>query len=194
MIKMTYGQWEKLSEECQNEYIAGGMLPDVPPADLENGLISSEMIIVDGERCWEIQYSGETEKHIFPEYERETVAGITLLRKFNPMWGDYRPNQTEQPIEEEEPLGFYGEKWVDFMERCHPELVLEMQLKGSFETVARSVNETAWEYRELLDDQYMKANPRPKTFEEIVSWERTREFYTDGAVMRERVLIPRTAA
>ncbi|MCL2108496.1 MAG: TnpV protein [Oscillospiraceae bacterium] len=94
----------------------------------------------------------------------------------------------------DEPVGSYGQKWIRFMEEQHPKLVREMLRKGTFEAVARSVDDYAWNYRELLDNQYMEVHPRPKTFEEIVAWEQTRAFYTDDLVMRERVLIPHRTA
>lgn len=98
-----------------------------------------------------------------------------------------------EPSVEEEPIGSYGTAWIQWMQDNHKKKVREMKAKGIFLTVARSVDESAWDYRNLLDRQYEKANPRPETFEEIVSWERTREFYTDSAVMRESVLIPITS-
>jgi hypothetical protein len=91
-------------------------------------------------------------------------------------------------------IGSYAEKWFAFMEENHPRLVKKMLADGTLLDVAQSVDDTAWDYRELLDAQYMKQNPRPKTFEEIVKWETTRMFYTDGQVMREKVLIPITTA
>jgi len=194
MMRMMYHEWEKLTLEQQNE-IAEDNLPEILQADLENGLLMSQMVLRNGERFWEIQVEGRETTTLYPEYKQKSVSGTMVWYKFNPMWGYYSMNLTDnEPTMDEEPIGIYGMKWIDFMERNHIHLVEEMRHKRIFLTVARSVNETAWEYRELLDDQYMKANPRPKTFEEIVSWERTREFYTDGAVMRERVLIPRTAA
>jgi hypothetical protein len=91
-------------------------------------------------------------------------------------------------------VGSYARKWLDFMVEHHLDLAWEMTKSETLEAVAQSVDDTAWEYRELLDAQYMKQNPRPKTFEEIVKWETTRMFYTDWQVMREKVLIPITAA
>ena len=103
-------------------------------------------------------------------------------------------NLTEHDnIIEETEVGTYGRKWVDFMQKQHPKLVCEMQSKGTLYKVAHLVDDTAWEYRELLDSQYAQAHPRPKEFYEVVAWERTRMFYTDSAVMREKVLIPYTS-
>lgn len=68
----------------------------------------------------------------------------------------------------------------------------QLRMENRFLTVARIVDEEAMEYRIRLDQQYLEENPRPKTFEETVNWERARMMHTDGTVMREKVLIPRT--
>jgi hypothetical protein len=96
------------------------------------------------------------------------------------------------PSAEDNPVGTYGMKWLGFMQSNHPRLVKKMIASGTLVTVARSVDDSAWEYRELLDEQYARAYPRPNGFEEIVKWETTRTFYTDGEVMRDRVLVPIT--
>ena len=98
-------------------------------------------------------------------------------------------------IEISELIGKYGYEWMEFMKRCHPELTEQLQKSGTFEEIAKSVDNEAWEYRELLDSQYAKAHPRPtEEYEKIAAWETTRAFYTDSEVMQERVLVPRTAA
>jgi hypothetical protein len=86
----------------------------------------------------------------------------------------------------------YGEKWIKFMREHYPELLKEMIENNTLLAVTKSVDDYAWEYRELLDNQYADLHPRPKEYWEVVAWERTRAFYTDSAVMRERVLIPYT--
>ena len=190
MVNITYHQWEKLSEETQNNYIEAGMLPDVPLADLENGLTLSRMIIKNGERYWEIQYEGETKTKIVPEYKHKTELGVSVRHKFVPMCGHYLSNLTNV-------IGYYGSKWLDFMEENHPKLFRELKKKRTLNAVAQSVDKYAWDYKNLLDRQYEQLHPRPYDFEgedELRSWTFTRNFYTDGAVMRERVLIPyRTA-
>ena len=90
MKNIPYCQWEKLSEANQNTNITLGRLPEVPLADLENGLTMSRMIVKDGERFWEIQRKGNTQTHIFPEYKEKTVSGITMRSRFNPVRGDYK--------------------------------------------------------------------------------------------------------
>lgn len=87
-----------------------------------------------------------------------------------------------------EEIGSYGRMWMRFMEERHPELVQEMR-PGQYEAIARSVDQSAWEYRALLDAQYEQMNPRPSDFEAALQWERARAFYTDSAVMREKVLV-----
>ncbi|MDE7093477.1 MAG: hypothetical protein K2O52_01040 [Oscillospiraceae bacterium] len=69
-----------------------------------------------------------------------------------------------------------------------------MRFHHKFLTVARKVEEYAYRYKELLDEQYVELYPRPDTdsFEKLLEWEQTRAFYTDSTVMRERVLVPYT--
>jgi hypothetical protein len=104
----------------------------------------------------------------------------------------YEQLQITEPSVDDEPIGTYGTLWQEWMQNHHKKLVREMRRKGTFEAVARSVDDDAWRYRELLDRQYEEMHTRPLTFEEIVSWERTREYYTDSAVMRDNVLHPYT--
>jgi hypothetical protein len=189
MVKMTYHQWEKLSKEAQDGYINVGMLPDVPLADLECGLILSQMVIVDGERCWGIQYEGETETEIVPEHKQEHELGVLVRYKFVPMCGHYLPNLAEV-------LGYYGTKWLDFMEENYPKIYRQLEKKQTLYAVAQSVNQSAREYKQLLDHQYEQAHPRPYEFadeSEHSSWRFTRNFYTDHEVMVDKVLIKRTA-
>jgi hypothetical protein len=98
------------------------------------------------------------------------------------------------PTIEDEPIGTYGTDWLDFMQSNHPKLVEQMTVSGTLAEVARSVDERAWNYRFLLDEQYEEHYPRPTEYETVIAWARTRQFYTDSAVMREKVLIPHTAA
>ena len=93
----------------------------------------------------------------------------------------------------DEPITFYGFRWVDWMHENHPDLVSEMKRKDIFHMVAMSIDKSAWDYRDLLESQYANFHPRPETFEEIVKWEFTRNFYIDSSVMREKVLIPLTS-
>jgi hypothetical protein len=92
----------------------------------------------------------------------------------------------------EESVGSYGRKWLVFMHQNHPELVKQMTEDNSLLDVARSVDERAWEYNELLAKQYLTTHPYPNKFEENVKYHTTKDFYISGAVMREIVLIPHT--
>jgi hypothetical protein len=89
-------------------------------------------------------------------------------------------------------IGSYGREWIDFMEGNHPQKVREMQEDGRFLEVAQSVDDEAWAYDELLTNQYLKAHPYPNTYEENVRYHRTKNFHVEGAVIREKVLIPIT--
>jgi hypothetical protein len=93
-------------------------------------------------------------------------------------------------------IGEYGRKWANFMIKHYPELVAIMLQESTYSEVARSVDTYAREYKQLLDRQYEQLHPRPCEWEdekEHRSWKFTRDFYTDGAVMREQVLQPRRA-
>lgn len=46
----------------------------------------------------------------------------------------------------------------------------------------------AWEMWELLRKQYAVKNPRPKTFLEIVSWEKMRQLAVEHEIMEQIVL------
>ena len=50
----------------------------------------------------------------------------------------------------------------------------------------------AWEMWELLRRQYAEKNPRPTTFNEIVSWEKMRSLTVEHEVMEQIVLQIRT--
>jgi hypothetical protein len=60
------------------------------------------------------------------------------------MCGHYLSNLSEI-------LGYYGMKWLDFMEEHHRKLFREMKKNKTLYAVAKSVNETAREYKALLD-------------------------------------------
>jgi hypothetical protein len=93
----------------------------------------------------------------------------------------------------EESIGTYGTAWLNWMESNHKKIFRELKSKSILFAVARSIDKSAWEYREILDRDYAKMYPRPVKYEDIVKWERTREYYSDSTVMRERVLYPYTA-
>ena len=54
------------------------------------------------------------------------------------------------------------------------------------------MEKSAQTYRELLETQYERENPRPLTnsYEELLGYHRAMDFYVDSAVMREKVLVP----
>ena len=166
------------------------MLPDVPWADMENDkLLVSQMIIKDGERCWEIQYKGNAKTHIFPELKQKTVSGYSMQYKFNPMRGKY---EIDHAVEQRK-VGHYGNQWLEFMENHHKKLHRHLTKNKTLYEVAQSVNNYARDYKTLLNRQYESLHPRPYEWEdesEHRSWKFTRNFYTDGTVMRERVLLP----
>jgi hypothetical protein len=95
--------------------------------------------------------------------------------------------------QETEQIGYYGQAWINFMEENHPKLAAQMQMRGTFEAAARSVNRNACDYFKLLAEQYARQNPPPDDPEAYRSWKYTRDYYINGAVMRERVLVAVTS-
>ena len=191
---LNYEEWLNLSEE-EKMQLTDAEMPQIPKELLTNHLTAAKAVKKDGVIGWtvtqEIRNGSRTQW--FPEFKQQKVNGIPMWYRFNPMVGTYSLQIEAEPSMEEEPIGSYGMAWMHFMESNHPELVEVMRMKHSFLTTARSVDKSAWEYRMLLDRQYEQMNPRPNTgFEENLRWEKTRAFYTDGTVMRERVLIPVT--
>jgi hypothetical protein len=190
--RMTLKEWENLTEE-QQDSVQENLLPEIPREELQNGLTASRMILKNGERYWEITLMSTEGKEItkqYAEYKQKDISGTLMWYKFDPVWGTYKMNLTgTEPSMDEEPIGHYGTEWLEFMKEHHPHLVGEMRMKHNLLTVARAVDERAWEYRELLDRQYAQTYPRPMNYEDVVKWEKTRMFHTDSAVMREKVLV-----
>ena len=194
--RMTYAQWTALTAEEQNS-IPDEKLPEISQEQLTNKLTKAICKRVNGEIGWELTQTfsaTESSTKWFPAYSLRKVMSQEIWYKLDPTFGTYSMNLTgAEPSLEEEPIGVYGMKWMNFMQEQHPDLVDVMQFHGNYLTVARSVDRSAQEYREILDSQYEQANPRPtESYEEIRKWETTRAFYTDSTVMRERVLIPIT--
>ena len=90
-----------------------------------------------------------------------------------------------------EAIGKYGEKWREYMEEFHPEVIPSLQGRLKWELIPRQVDKEAFEYRTLLRKQYAKENPRPTTFNELVVWENTLGMLIDRAIMEDIVLIYR---
>jgi hypothetical protein len=150
----------------------------------------ARMIMKNGVRTWEIQVEGQEVTKFYPEYRKKDISGTEMWYKFNPILGTYEPNLTGmEPSMEEEPIGTYGMRWIDWMKNYHSHLVAEMRMNNNFLTVARSVDKEAWEHRAILDRDYEQMHPRPTEYEDVVSWERTRTYYSDNTVMRETVLM-----
>lgn len=191
---MTYEEWNMLTDD-QQEQVADEELPEIPPEQLENALTYSKMIRQDGKLGWKIIQKAPNGENIrwFPVYMCKMIEGQEFWYKFNPINGIYSLNLVGlEPSIEEEPIGSYGRAWMKFMDENHYGHAELMRFHHKFLTVARAVDDYAFRYKELLDREYEKAYPRPDGFEECLKWERTRQFYTDSTVMRERVLVPYT--
>ena len=191
---MTYEEWNKLTDEEQ-EQIPDEELPEIPPEQLENALTYSKMERKDGKLGWSIRQKITNGENVrwFPVYMCKMVEGQKFWYKFDPTTGLYSLNVVGlEPAIDEEPIGNYGREWMHFMEENYIGLVDVMRFHNKFLTVARAVEDYAFSYKLQLDEEYEKEFPRPTDFEECLKWEYTRQFYTNGTVMRERVLVPYT--
>jgi len=87
------------------------------------------------------------------------------------------------------PIGRWGEAWQKFMkENCTLDEISANFKGGEFDELARRIDSEAWEMWELLRRQYAQKNPRPTTFNEIVSWEKMRSLTVEHEVMEQIVL------
>jgi hypothetical protein len=91
MKRIPYEEWNDLTAEEQNDYIAHSVLPYVPAEDLRGNLLQSHMVIVEGKRCWKVEQRRGKPK-IYPEFIAKAKSQFTMWCKFNPVWGDYRAN------------------------------------------------------------------------------------------------------
>ena len=192
---MTYEEWKKLTSE-KKEQVPNEELPVIPKEQLRNGLISSRMLRTeDRALMWEIIQETPQGKETarYPEETTKTVWNKPLNYTFNPLNGCYSLNyRSPEPTMEEQPIGIYGLRWMEFMQKNHEIEVEVMMMDHKFRTVARRVDEEAENYNEILFNQYAAENPRPHQFEEILKWEEARQFYVESSVMRDVVLKMRT--
>lgn len=74
------------------------------------------------------------------------------------------------------------------MEENYPEVIPSLQGRLKWELIPRQIDREAWSMWELLRKQYAEKNPRPKTFTEIVAWEKIRSIIVEREVMEQIVL------
>lgn len=86
------------------------------------------------------------------------------------------------------PIDRWGQEWRKFMTENYPEDIPSLQGRLKWELIPRQIDKEAWEMWELLRKQYAMKNPRPKTFLEIMSWEKTRAFIIEHEIMEQIVL------
>ena len=85
-------------------------------------------------------------------------------------------------------IGRFGAEWQRFMKENYPDVVTNDLAGERFDELARKIDAEAWGMWELLRRQYAEKYPRPKTFNEIVVWEKTRSLYVEHEVMEQIVL------
>ena len=86
------------------------------------------------------------------------------------------------------PIDRWGAAWRRFMETNYHGEILELKESGRWEVIPRLIDLEAWQMWELLRKQYAAQKPRPKTFVEIVAWEKTRSLVVEHEVMEQIVL------
>lgn len=190
---MNYEAWMKLTEE-EMVKVPNSELPEIPKEQLTNFLTSAKMIRVEGELMWEVIQETPTRKTTgqFPLQKKKLVQGQTFWYQFDPTMGTYSLDlEQAEPTTDEEPIGQYGVEWMKNMEKNYPETVDYLRLQHRFLTIARVVDQEANQYMEFLNEQFEQMNPRPTNFEDILKWERARMYYSEGIVMREKVLVMR---
>ena len=154
---MKYEEVQKLTTE-EMQQIPDAELPEVPKEMLHNFLTQSKAMRKDGVLGWEvIQETKQGSKTYFlPLLKSKQIGSVTFWFQVNPTIGTYEMRtEPEEPTMEEEPVGSYGIKWMQWMEDNHPEKVEEMRFFHRYLTVARSVDARAWEYRNRLDQQLL---------------------------------------
>lgn len=82
----------------------------------------------------------------------------------------------------------WGAAWRRFMETNYPGEIPQLKANGRWEVIPRLIDLEAWQMWELLRKQYAAQNPRPKTFVEIVAWEKMRSLVVEHEVMEQVVL------
>ena len=92
----------------------------------------------------------------------------------------------------EQPIDRWGQAWQRFMTENYPEEIPSLQGRLNWELIPRQIDKEAWAMWELLRKQYAEQNPRPKTFVEIQTWEKTRALIVEHEVMEQVVLVHRT--
>ncbi len=191
---MTYEEWNKLNSEQQSK-VSESELPEIPLNQLQNGLIYSKAVRQNGVMGWQVtqQTKAGTTPLWLPEIKVQevTVNGetTTIYHKLNPLTAVYTPQISEtEPTLTEEPVGKYGQMWMQWMEENYPEKVEWMMLRNRYLTVARSVEQRTREYLEQLDQQYRKTNPRPTgDFKATLAWEQEKQYEIENLAIRDEV-------
>ena len=135
----------------------------------------------------------EEDNRYYPEIKIENGRTYKLdeetfvyLEQLNLGLTDEEQQLMEKPIER------WGQEWRKFMTENYPEEIPSLQGRLKWELIPRQIDKECWQMWELLRKQYAAKNPRPKTFNEIVEWEKTRAFIIKHEIMEQLVLRYRT--
>ncbi len=93
--------------------------------------------------------------------------------------GQYNPEieYTDDPYEQEllkNPVGRWGRMWQEWVRIEYPTEVAVYVMECKWQIIPRQIDIEVEKRFDELSEQYRHNNPRPKNFEEIRRWEKTR--------------------
>lgn len=94
----------------------------------------------------------------------------------------YTDNPAEQKLLEQQ-IGRWGKAWQEWVRTEFPTEVQILVIEGQWQIIPREIDAEAENRFRELDEQYRAENPRPLTFEEIQTWEKTRLLTVEHQVM-----------
>ena len=145
----------------------------------------SKDMIKDGIR----QIWCEEDSKYYPEIVEENGKRYRLDPK---TWIYYQELSLGLTDEEEElmkqPIGRYGAAWQKFMEENYPYEITGLKGRMKWELIPRQIDKEAEEMAWNMEQEYARNNPRPTTFTEIATLEKTKQLEVDHRVMTDLVL------
>lgn len=152
--------------------------------------IPKEKIVNGAKMIWY-----EPDEDYIPEIIKDENNGLTYLLdqrdwSYNPMVC-YTNNTEEQELLKEQ-IGFYGRRWIEFMEQNYPLDIMDLKGMCRWEIIPREIDKEADEMYQILSKQFEQNNPRPtESFVEIAKWEKMKQTEIRQAIMEDIVLKPR---
>ena len=142
-------------------------------------------------------YLCEEDGKWYPEITTETLGSgkeaYQMDYKLDLRTWTYLPQLKLADNEEEErllqqPIGYFGKKWQEFMTENYPGRRLGLELSLRWLIIPRLIDKEAEEMRETLEANYKKQNPMPETYWEKAEYIKTMQQENLSIIMRELVL------